>query len=93
MLYLVAYDVSDDKVRLRMSNVLLRFGERVQESVFECRVTRPQLNQMVEECGIELKRDPEGQMRVYPVCQTCAAAAFGIGQISRARLTGPAIVI
>ncbi|GAB6175578.1 hypothetical protein JCM16814_04690 [Desulfobaculum senezii] len=34
--YVVAYDISNDKERLRVSKVLEGFGERVQGSVFEC---------------------------------------------------------
>ncbi len=33
--YLVCYDIEDDKERLRVARILLRYGERVQYSVFE----------------------------------------------------------
>ena len=36
MLYVVCYDVSEDKTRDRLSERLLDFGVRIQESVFEC---------------------------------------------------------
>jgi CRISPR-associated protein Cas2 len=93
VLYVVAYDVSDDKVRLRMSQVLLRFGERVQESVFECRLSRSQLDRMVNECGQELRSDSAAHMRVYQICQTCERAAFGLGAVKRSVLANPAIIV
>jgi len=92
MLYLVAYDVSSDPVRLRMSHILLRFGERVQESVYECRITRAQLRALLAECEPELAEDPEAHLRVYPVCQTCERRAIGLGAVVHARLEAPAIV-
>ena len=36
MLHIVCYDISEDKTRHQMSECLLDFGVRIQESVFEC---------------------------------------------------------
>ncbi len=38
--YVLAYDVTDDRERARVSKVLAGYGFRVQKSVFECRLTR-----------------------------------------------------
>jgi len=38
----VAYDISDDRRRERVAKILEGFGERVQYSVFECRLDRVQ---------------------------------------------------
>ena len=38
MLILVSYDVPDDRRRTRLAHALKDFGERVQYSVFECRL-------------------------------------------------------
>jgi CRISPR-associated protein Cas2 len=93
VLYVAAYDVSNDKVRLQMSHVLLRFGERVQESVFECRLSRAQIAHMLAECAPVLQNDETANLRVYPVCQTCQRRAIAIGAVTHARLEQPAIVI
>jgi CRISPR-associated protein Cas2 len=93
MLFVVAYDVADDDVRARLSQTLLRFGTRVQESVFECRLDRTQLDRMVTRCGPILKRDPNGHLRVYQICQTCERGAFGLGKVTRPSISGPAIVV
>ena len=34
--YIAVYDISDDKERAKAAKILEGFGERVQESVFEC---------------------------------------------------------
>ena len=36
MFVVVAYDIADDKRRLRVMKLLAGYGEHVQESVFEC---------------------------------------------------------
>ena len=38
MQYWVCYDIADDRRRQRLSDALLDFGSRVQESVFQCRL-------------------------------------------------------
>lgn len=93
MLYVAAYDVSDEKVRLEMSHILLRFGERVQESVYECRLSRQQLAQLTVACASVLEQDSEANLRIYPVCQSCQRRAIALGAVTHARLEQPAIVI
>lgn len=34
--FVVSYDISDTKIRSRISRILEEFGERIQFSVFEC---------------------------------------------------------
>lgn len=38
--YLLVYDVSSDKTRERLAKLISGFGSRVQQSAFECRLTR-----------------------------------------------------
>lgn len=47
-LWVVAYDISEDRERDQAERVLLGFGFRVQKSVFECRITRGQGKQLKE---------------------------------------------
>lgn len=64
-LYVVAYDISDNKERTKVDNVLHNFGFRVQKSVYECRLTRAgkkQLFGQLEKLGIE-----SGHIRCYAV--------------------------
>lgn len=66
-LYVIAYDVSDDRRRRRLAGVLEGFGERVQESVFECWLDGARLRRLLER--LESLIDPEcDRLRCYPMC-------------------------
>ena len=45
--FVVAYDITDDKERDKIANVLKDFGFRVQKSVFECKLRKGELEKMV----------------------------------------------
>ena len=44
MFILISYDIPDDKRRANVAKALENFGTRVHYSVFECLLTRSQLN-------------------------------------------------
>jgi len=44
--YVVVYDISEDKERRTVNNILIGFGFRVQKSVFECRLDRKYYNEL-----------------------------------------------
>jgi CRISPR-associated protein Cas2 len=84
MLYVVCYDISDDKTRNQMSERLLDFGARIQESVFECVLDGECHERMLE----RLDRVPIAQtdrVRVYRLCQTCVETVriYGPGEVTR----------
>lgn len=50
LIYLVCYDLGDDRLRDRAANMLLKHGQRVQESVFELWFVSPtKFNQLQTE--------------------------------------------
>ncbi len=54
--YLIVYDITNNKERAGVSKVLSGYGQRVQESVFECRLSagmREKLCRTLE--GLEIK--------------------------------------
>jgi len=59
MHYLVVYDVSDNKVRGKVSNLLFKFGQRVQLSCFEVELSPKELKTLVEKISklIDLDSD------------------------------------
>jgi CRISPR-associated protein Cas2 len=81
MTHIVVYDIKDDRVRGHVASVLEGYGQRVQESVFECRLQDGELDGLVSRLQGELKRPESGQIRVYHVCGSCMRASFGIGGI------------
>ena len=68
--YVACFDISDDGLRARVGNLLLRYGDRVQKSVFEIAVKdrfqlddiRNQLTGMV---------DDDDSIRFYRLCADC----------------------
>ena len=83
MLYLVSYDIPDDKRRLKIAKILKDFGDRVQYSVFECLMNSELLDKMTK----RLKRivnEEEDSVRVYSLCGSCEKAIqiFGQGEVS-----------
>jgi len=66
----VAYDISNDKRRTKLHNVLLDYGTPVQYSVFECLLEGEQLAQM-KQAVARVIRPRKDQVRYYHLCQQC----------------------
>jgi CRISPR-associated protein Cas2 len=78
MLYIVSYDIPDDKKRLRISKTLRDFGTRVQYSVFEC---------IIDDKGLEIMTakisrliSDEDSVRIYAICAKCKAVVKILGR-------------
>lgn len=65
----IAYDISDDKKRTDVSNMLLQFGKRVNLSVFECFVTSKELEKIKK--FMEYNIDREDSVIYYHICKDC----------------------
>lgn len=70
-LYLVAYDVPDDRRRGRVAKKLKSFGERVQYSLFECDLDGKALLRMrrAVEGALDFSED---RLQIIPLCGACA---------------------
>ncbi len=81
MLILVSYDIPDDRRRTRLAHALKDFGQRVQYSVFECRLKEEQLNRLRARMTA-LIEPAEDSVRLYRLCAECAARLeiHGLGQ-------------
>ncbi len=84
MLYVTAYDISSDALRERMAGVLLDYGSRIQESVFECSLAEAELAEMLE----RLRTVPlaaTDKVRIYKLCRKCVEdiRIYGPGQVTR----------
>ncbi|MGZ8218744.1 CRISPR-associated endonuclease Cas2 [Methylomagnum sp.] len=80
MLWVIAYDIPDDKRRNRVAAILHTYGQRVQYSVFECHLTAWQRRRLMEELLAELEPE-EDSLRAYPQCRWCAGKrrVLGVG--------------
>jgi len=65
--WVVAYDVSDTRRRTEIAKMLRSFGNRVQFSVFECRMNENEITSLrrkiMDICNIK-----EDRIRWYPLC-------------------------
>lgn len=69
--HLVAYDVRDDRRLRRVARHLEGYGERVQLSLFRCRLTVRSRARLLWELASILA--PEDSLLVLPLCERCEA--------------------
>ncbi|WP_448523155.1 CRISPR-associated endonuclease Cas2 [Pseudothermotoga sp.] len=78
MLYVVSYDVVDDRRRNKLADFLENFGVRVQYSVFEVELKEKEYNMMIK--GIKKRIKPEEDtVRIYPIAKELKDAIMTIG--------------
>ena len=68
----VVYDISSDKRRTRLHDLLLDYGTPVQYSVFECLLDSEHLARM-KRAVRRIIRPRTDSVRYYHLCQTCLA--------------------
>nr|WP_242016518.1 CRISPR-associated endonuclease Cas2 [Pseudanabaena cinerea] len=70
MLWLVCYDVTDDRRRLKLAKRLEQRCQRVQRSVFECPLSEAVLDKNLQKYWLPLLKLDEDNLRVYPLDET-----------------------
>jgi CRISPR-associated protein Cas2 len=78
MLYLVSYDISDDRRRTKLAKKLKDFGDRVHYSVFECLLDPVLLDKMVTTIT-GIVDEEHDSVRIYALCANCEKAVEIIG--------------
>jgi CRISPR-associated protein Cas2 len=79
MLYVVSYDIPDDRRRTRVHSALTGFGTWVQYSVFECFLDRKQ-RILLQSRLLEEIHQREDTIRIYGLCGTCLSKVDVLGQ-------------
>ncbi|HSY50722.1 MAG TPA: CRISPR-associated endonuclease Cas2 [Thermoanaerobaculia bacterium] len=81
MQYWVCYDIADDRRRQRLSDVLLDFGTRVQESVFQCLIEPALAEEMLARVQRTIEENTD-KVHILALCDTCGGriAHYGIAQ-------------
>ena len=69
---LIVYDISNDRRRTRLHDLLLDYGTPVQYSVFECLLSQAQIAAMRKAIR-KVIRPRVDQVRMYHLCEACAA--------------------
>jgi CRISPR-associated protein Cas2 len=70
MFVLLAYDIANDRRRSALVKVLEAYGDRVQESVFECSLTQATLRELLRQAEPILDRTRDS-LRIYRLCVAC----------------------
>jgi CRISPR-associated protein Cas2 len=79
MLYVVSYDIPDDRRRTRIHSLLTGFGTWVQYSVFECFLDRKQ-RILLEARLLQELHQREDTIRVYGLCGACIPKVEVLGR-------------
>ena len=80
MKYIVTYDISNDKRRTKLSDLLGTYGNRVNYSVFEIELNQTKREKLLHE--IELKKlinKKYDSLRFYHLCENCVPKSFDVG--------------
>ena len=77
-LYVVAYDIQDDKRRTKIHKVLKGFGQWTEFSLFECFLTKKEVLQM--RARLDKHLDPRSdKVRIYTICDACLGKIETVG--------------
>lgn len=78
MQYVVCYDITDDARRSRISQVLLDFGVRVQESVFVAHLDAV-LAERLRERMLRVVDQERDRVHMFQICAVCESKAWVMG--------------
>lgn len=77
MNYVVAYDISNDKRRKKVSDILDKYGVRVNYSVYEIELNKTKLRTLLDEFeDKKLIHKEYDSLRFYQVCENCMPKCF-----------------
>lgn len=69
-LYVVAYDIADDKRRTQVHKVLKGFGTWTKFSLFECFLTKKELLLLHAKLDTHIDAQKD-RVRIYMICESC----------------------
>lgn len=70
MIYLVSYDIVNDKKRARLHKMLKNYGIRNQFSVFECDLDEKKYVELMYKIN-KIKMEIGDSIMIYPICSSC----------------------
>lgn len=79
-MYLVSYDIQQDKLRRKIADELKNYGVRVQYSVFLCEISAARFQKMKERLFALASNMENGSIQIYPLCENCMGKVILIGK-------------
>lgn len=76
---IVSYDISDDKLRTKFSKYLLKFGHRLQYSVFEIDNSRRILDNIISDLKNQFEKrfTQSDSVIIFKLSSSCEVLRFG----------------
>lgn len=78
MYFLISYDVTKTRIRKKVSDLLEEFGVRVQKSVFECDISKSQLDILLQKTEGLIDTSSDSVI-FYHICKNCIAKRDVVG--------------
>lgn len=89
--YIVVYDITSDAERNKISDLLAGVGVRVQYSVFETKLSKKQLTELIQK--LQLLNVQTGFIKIYRVEQQSKPIIIGIENENNVNLNDDCIII
>lgn len=70
-MYVISYDIVSDRLRNSIDKTLKGYGNRVQYSVFECKLSEKQYEKLYVKLKELMKNSKEDTIRIYRICKNC----------------------
>jgi len=78
-LYVLSYDISNDKRRRKLVAIMEGVARRVQYSVFEACLSPGALRKIIDKSAPFVKKEEGDSLRIYRVCESCRKHCVQIG--------------
>ena len=91
LLYVIVYDITCDKRRKKVSDLLEGYGQRVQYSVFECILSQTKYSELQKRLRKQVKSS-EDSIRFYPLSKHTFNQIETWGEPPVAKLPGSTII-
>ena len=78
---MISYDISETRIRNKVSNILEGFGRRIQYSVFECNLEEKVFNRLYKQLLEQTIDSDSDSIRIYRLCKKCAEESVTIGTV------------
>lgn len=82
MIYVIAYDISNNTIRNRISKYLEAQGRRLQNSVFVCEATAKKMKTIQKKLEV-LSNSTDTDIIVFPLCDGCQRKVIYLGKEKR----------